>query len=97
LEPIYDVEVFCPADTMGDVMSDLQNRRGMIIGMDSENGYQKLSAKVPLKEMASYCTTLSSLSGGRASFSMKFASYELMPTDLQKKLIDEFAAQQEDE
>ncbi|MBR1712219.1 MAG: elongation factor G [Alloprevotella sp.] len=97
LEPIYDVEVFCPADTMGDVMSDLQNRRGMIIGMDSENGYQKLSAKVPLKEMASYCTTLSSLSGGRASFSMKFASYELMPTDLQKKLIDEFAAQQEEE
>ena len=97
LEPIYDVEVFCPAETMGDVMSDLQNRRGMIIGMDSEGTYQKLAAKVPLKEMASYCTTLSSLTGGRASFTMKFASYELMPTDLQKKLIDDFAKQQEEE
>ena len=97
LEPIYDVEVFCPADSMGDVMSDLQNRRGMIIGMDSEAGYQKLNAKVPLKELASYSTTLSSLTGGRASFVMKFASYELMPTDLQKKLIDDFAKQQEEE
>ncbi len=97
LEPIYDVEVFCPADTMGDVMSDIQNRRGMIIGMDSENGYQKLSAKVPLKELASYSTTLSSLTGGRASFVMKFASYELMPAELQKKLIDDFAKQQEED
>ena len=78
-------------------MSDLQNRRGLIIGMDSEGGYQKLSAKVPLKELSSYSTTLSSLSGGRASFVMKFSSYELMPTDLQKKLIDDFAKEQEDE
>lgn len=88
LEPIYDVEVFVPADKMGDVMSDLQGRRGMIIGMSSEAGYEKLQAKVPLKEMSSYATTLSSLTGGRASFIMKFASYELMPSDLQAKLIE---------
>ena len=88
LEPIYDVEVFVPADKMGDVMSDLQGRRGMIVGMSSENGYEKLQAKVPLKEMASYSTSLSSLTGGRASFIMKFASYELVPGDLQSKLID---------
>lgn len=88
LEPIYDVEVFVPADKMGDVMSDLQGRRGMIVGMSSENGYEKLQAKVPLKEMASYSTSLSSLTGGRASFIMKFASYELVPGDLQNKLID---------
>lgn len=88
LEPIYDVEVFVPADKMGDVMSDLQGRRGMIVGMSSENGYEKLQAKVPLKEMASYSTSLSSLTGGRASFIMKFASYELIPGDLQSKLID---------
>ena len=88
LEPIYDVEVFVPADKMGDVMSDLQGRRGMIVGMSSENGYEKLQAKVPLKEMASYSTSLSSLTGGRASFIMKFASYELGPVDLQSKLID---------
>lgn len=89
LEPIYDVEVFVPADKMGDVMSDLQGRRGMIVGMSSENGYEKLQAKVPLKEMTSYSTSLSSLTGGRASFIMKFASYELVPGDLQNKLIEE--------
>ena len=89
LEPIYGVEVFVPADKMGDVMSDLQGRRGLIVGMSSENGYEKLQAKVPLKEMSNYSTSLSSLTGGRASFIMKFASYELVPGDLQKKLIEE--------
>lgn len=90
LEPIYDVEIFVPSDKMGDVMSDLQGRRALIMGMDSEKGYEKLSAKVPLKEMASYSTALSSLTGGRASFAMKFASYELVPSDIQEKLIKEF-------
>lgn len=94
LEPIYDVEVFVPADKMGDVMSDLQGRRGMIVGMSSENGYEKLQAKVPLKEMGSYSTSLSSLTGGRASFIMKFASYELVPGDLQNKLIEAFEKEQ---
>jgi elongation factor G len=79
---------------MGDVMSDLQGRRGMIMGMSSENGYEKLVAKVPLKEMSNYSTSLSSLTGGRASFIMKFASYELVPGDVQDKLIKEFEATQ---
>ena len=96
LEPIYDVEVFVPAEKMGDVMSDLQGRRGMIVGMTSENGYEKLQAKVPLSEMSSYATTLSSLTGGRASFIMKFASYELVPGDLQQKLIAEHAQHDEE-
>ena len=96
LEPIYDVEVFVPSEKMGDVMSDLQGRRGMIVGMTSENGYEKLQAKVPLSEMSSYATTLSSLTGGRASFIMKFASYELVPGDLQQKLIAEHAQQDEE-
>ncbi|MBQ0157401.1 MAG: elongation factor G [Bacteroidales bacterium] len=96
LEPIYDVEVFVPADKMGDVMSDLQGRRGMIIGMSSENGYEKLQAKVPLKEMSTYSTSLSSLTGGRASFIMKFASYELVPGDIQSKLIAEFSEKDEE-
>ena len=65
LEPIYDVEVFVPSDKMGDVMSDLQGRRGMIMGMSSESGYEKLVAKVPLKEMSSYSTSLSSLRRSR--------------------------------
>lgn len=87
LEPIYDVEVFTPDERMGDVMSDLQNHRGMIIGMMAESGYQKLQAKVPLSEMADYATTLSALTQGSASFIMKFSSYELCPTDIQQKLI----------
>jgi len=97
LEPIYDIEVSLPADYMGDVMGDLQGRRAMIMGMSSEKGYEKLMAKVPLKEMSNYSTSLSSLTGGRASFNMKFASYELVPTDVQDKLLKEYEAQKEAE
>ncbi len=91
LEPVYDVEVFVPADVMGDVMSDLQGRRAIIMGMNSENHFEKISAKVPLKEMASYSTALSSITGGRSSFTMKFASYELVPGDVQERLLKEYA------
>ena len=97
LEPIYDVEVFVPSDKLGDVMSDMQGRRGMIMGMSSEKGYEKLAAKVPLKEMSNYSTALSSLTGGRASFIMMFASYELVPTDVQNKLMKEFEEQEKEE
>ncbi len=96
LEPIYDLEVYVPADYMGDVMSDLQGRRALIMGMDSENGYQKLQAKIPLKELSSYSIALSSLTGGRASFTTKFASYELVPNDIQQKLIAEHEAESEE-
>jgi elongation factor G len=94
LEPIYDVEVLVPADFMGDVISDLQGRRAIIMGMHSEKGYEKIMAKAPLKEMSSYSTSLSSISGGRASFMMKFASYELVPTDVQDKLLKEYEESQ---
>lgn len=87
LEPIYDLEVYVPADFMGDVMSDLQGRRALIMGMDTEAGYQKLSAKIPQKELANYSISLSSLTGGRASFTTKFASYELVPNEIQTALI----------
>ncbi len=87
LEPIYDLEVFVPSDFMGDVMSDLQGRRALIMGMDSEAGYQKLQAKIPLKELSNYSISLSSITGGRASFTTKFASYELVPNDIQQQLI----------
>ena len=97
LEPIYDLEVFVPADYMGDVMSDLQGRRALIMGMDSEAGYQKLSAKIPQKELASYSIALSSITGGRASFTTKFASYELVPTDIQQALIKAHEAETKDE
>ena len=97
LEPIYDLEVLVPADFMGDVMSDLQGRRAIIMGMNSEKGYEKIMAKVPLKEMSSYSTSLSSISGGRASFTMRFSSYELVPSDIQDKLLKEYAESQSDD
>ncbi|MDD2284261.1 MAG: elongation factor G [Paludibacter sp.] len=97
LEPIYDVVVHAPSDRLGDVMSDLQGRRAIIMGMESEKGFEKLLAKVPLKELSNYSTSLSSLTGGRASFSMKFASYELVPMDIQEKLLKEYEATKKEE
>jgi elongation factor G len=82
---------------MGDTMSDLQGRRAIIMGMDTEGNYQKLTAKVPLAEMSDYSTTLSSITGGRGHFSMKFASYELVPSDVQQKLIAAFEKENSEE
>ena len=96
LEPIYDLEVYVPSDFMGDVMSDLQGRRALIMGMDSEAGYQKLQAKIPLKELSNYSIALSSLTGVRASFTTKFASYELVPNDIQQQLIQAHEAEEEE-
>ncbi len=97
LEPIYDLQVTVPSEKMGDVMSDLQSRRGMVMGMESQKGFECLNARVPLKEIASYSTSLSSISGGRASFTMQFNSYELCPTDVQDKLIKEYEVTRQDE
>ena len=97
LEPVYDVDVMVPADVMGDVMSDLQGRRAIIMGMTSENGFEKISARVPLKEMSSYSTALSAITGGRSSFTMRFNGYELVPGDVQEKLLAAYAATQADD
>jgi elongation factor G len=91
MEPIYSVEVLVPSDKMGDVMSDLQNRRAIIEGMGSEKGLEKITARVPLSEMYRYSTTLSSLTNGRATHTMKFASYEQVPSDVQDKLLKAYA------
>jgi elongation factor G len=69
----------------------------MIMGMESEKGFEKLKARVPLKEMSSYSTSLSSLTGGRASFTMKFSEYELVPSDVQDKLLKEYEAEEKEE
>ncbi|MGE5424529.1 MAG: elongation factor G, partial [Syntrophothermus sp.] len=97
LEPIYDVEVIVPEDKMGDVMTDLQGRRAVIMGMDSEGNYQKIIAKVPLAEMNRYSTALSSLTSGRATYSMKFAEYTQVPGDVQDKLLKAYEEQEKDE
>ena len=96
LEPIYDVEVLVPSDRMGDVMSDLQGRRAMIEGMSSEKGFEKLKARVPLAEMAKYSTALSSLTNGRATYTMKLAKYEAVPGDVQEKLLKEYEAEDDE-
>ena len=87
MEPIYSVEVLGPSEYMGAVMSDLQNRRAMIAGMESDKGFDRLNARVPLAELYRYSTTLSSLSSGAATYTMKFASYEQVPADVQDKLL----------
>ena len=97
MEPIYEVEILVPSDRMGDVMSDLQGRRGIVLGMSSEKGFEKISAKVPLAEMNKYSTALSSLTNGRAMYSMKFSEYTQVPGDLQEELLKAYAAEQEEE
>ena len=87
MEPIYNVEVLTPTEYMGSVMSDLQNRRAMIMGMESDKGFDKLNARVPLAELYRYSTTLSSLTSGAATYTMKFDSYEQVPSDVQDKLL----------
>ncbi len=96
MEPIYSVEILVPSDRMGDVMSDLQNRRAIIEGMSSEHGLDRLNARVPLAEMYRYSTTLSSLTNGRATYTMRFASYEQVPADVQDKLLKAYVDQDED-
>jgi elongation factor G len=96
LEPIYNVEVLVPSDRMGDVMSDLQGRRAMIEGMSSEKGFEKLKARVPLAEMGKYSTALSSLTNGRATFTMTFADYSSVPHEVQEELLKAYEAEQEE-
>lgn len=93
LEPIYNLEVSVPSDRMGDVMSDLQGRRAMIMGMGSEKGFEKIEAKVPLKEMFKYITSLSSLTQGRGRFTMAFDGYEKVPQEVQDELLHNYAAE----
>ncbi len=90
LEPVYDVEVKVPSEKMGDVMSDLQGRRALIEGMNSEKGFEVIKAKVPLKEMDKYSTSLSSITGGRAMFTIKFAKYDIVPHDVQQQLLADY-------
>ncbi|MBR6815118.1 MAG: elongation factor G [Alistipes sp.] len=96
MEPIYTVEVLTPSEYMGAVMSDLQNRRAMIMGMESDKGFDKLNARVPLAELYRYSTSLSSLTSGAATYTMAFASYEQVPSDVQDKLLKAYTDTDED-
>ncbi len=97
LEPIYEVEIMVPADRMGDVISDLQGRRGMVLGMSSEKRFEVIKARVPLAEMNKYSTALSSVTGGRAMYTMKFSEYSQVPGDVQEAVIKAYTEEDEEE
>lgn len=97
LEPIYDVEVMVPSDRMGDIMTDLQGRRAVIMGMDSEGNYQIVKAKVPLAEMNRYSTALSSITSGSGTYSLKFAEYSQVPGDVQTALLKAYEEQEKED
>ena len=97
LEPIYDVDILTPSEYVGPCMSDLNTRRGMIINQEMDGNFTILHAKVPLAELYRYSTVLSSLTGGAATFTMKFADYQPVPADVQTKLLADYAAQEQDE
>jgi elongation factor G len=97
LEPIYEVEIMVPSDRMGDVISDLQGRRGMVLGMSSEKRFEVIKARVPLAEMNKYSTALSSVTGGRAMYTMKFLEYAQVPGDVQEAVIKAYTEEEEEE
>ncbi len=97
MEPVYDVEVMVPEEKMGDVMTDLQGRRAIIMGMDSEGNYQRIKAKVPLAEMNRYSTSLSSITSGRATYGMSFSEYQQVPMDIQDQLLKAYEEEQQEE
>ena len=93
LEPIYDVEIKCPEENMGDIMGDLNSRRGRIMGMESTGRFQVVKAKIPLAELHGYSSTLRSLTQGRANYSRKFSHYDPMPKEVEAKVIAEAQAE----
>jgi elongation factor G len=97
LEPVYDVEIMVPSDRMGDVISDLQSRRGIVLGMSSEKRFEIIKARVPLAEMNKYSTALSSITGGRAFYSMRFAEYIQVPGEVQEAVIKAYTEEEEEE
>jgi len=88
MEPIMNLEILCPDEATGDIMGDLQTRRAMIMGMDSEGHFQKIIARAPQAELYLYSSTLRSISQGRAHFHQEFADFNPVPADVQQKLID---------
>ena len=97
LEPIMHVEVFVPDEYMGDIMGDMNKRRGRIMGMDQVDGQQRVTAEAPMGEMFKYATDLRSMTQARGSFTMTFERYEEMPSDAAKKIIESAQKEEEEE
>ncbi|MBR0227516.1 MAG: elongation factor G [Clostridia bacterium] len=97
LEPIMHVEVFVPDEYMGDIMGDMNKRRGRIMGMDQVDGLQRVTAEAPMGEMFKYATDLRSMTQARGTFTMSFERYEEMPADAAKKIIESAQKDEEEE
>ena len=91
LEPVYEIEINVPEELMGDVVTDLQSRRSIILGMDAKDYCQVIKARTPLAELDAYSTSLRSLTQGRGNYTGRFAEYAPVPGDIQKKLAEEYA------
>ena len=90
LEPVEELEVKVPEDVVGSVMTDLQARRAVILGMDSDNKNQVLKALTPQAELFGYSTALRSLTQGKATFSSKFNGFQPVQTNIQEEIIKQF-------
>jgi len=95
LEPIMNIVVTVPEDSMGDVMGDLNSRRAKIEGMLSKGKYQELKAKVPLAEILTYASELTSITSGRGMYTMSFSHYEEVPYNIQEKIVKEAQAEKD--
>ena len=95
LEPIMELEVITPEDFMGDIMGDLNSRRGRVLGMDSKGKNQIVKALVPMAEVLTYAPDLRSMTGGRGNFTMKFVQYDEVPVQLAQKIIDDANTEKE--
>ena len=96
LEPIMKISVKVPEDSTGDIMGDLNSRRGRVLGMDSEDDKQIINAVVPMAEILRYAPDLSSMTGGRGTFTMEFEQYDEVPGDMAQKVIERVNAEKEE-
>ena len=96
LEPIMSVEVVVPEDFMGDVIGDLNSRRGRVLGMDGAGNAKVIRAQVPMAEVLRYASNLRSMTGGRGNFTMEFSHYEEVPPHLAERIIAEAAREKEE-
>jgi len=96
LEPIMKISIVVPDEFTGDIMGDLNSRRGRVLGMDTEGTKQVINAHVPMAEILRYAPDIRSMTGGRGTFTLEFDHYDEVPSDLAGKVIEKIKAERED-
>ena len=89
LEPIMEITIITPEEYMGDIMGDLNGKRGRVLGMDSKGKNQVIKARVPMAEFLTYAPDLRSMTGGRGMFSLEFSHYDEVPAQISQKIVEE--------